>query len=185
MATRLQRAEKINGWMRRAELLWLENAADGLDCVVEFGSFLGRSSVMLTAAKHLICVDRWVVDKQEASNNEFAVGTNILDVFLRNLSFSAANVTAVRCDLGNDVLRNKLAATYSHVADLVFVDASHDYASVKKDIQLALRICKSGGILCGHDYSNAWPGVIAAVKELLPAATPTGAGTIWSVRLPL
>lgn len=169
--------------MRRAELEWLEAAATGLECVVEFGSFLGRSSVMLAAAKRLICVDRWIVDSQEESNNEYAVGEDILPVFLRNLTALDDNVTAVRCDLGDNNVRVKLVQQYGQTADLVFIDSAHDYKSVLKDIRTALKICKPGGVLCGHDYSDAWPGVMAAVNKLLPDAAPTGAGTIWATRL--
>ena len=36
--------------------------------------------------------------------------------------------------------------------DVVFLDASHNYQSVKKDIEAWFPKIKSGGIICGHDY---------------------------------
>lgn len=49
--------------------------------------------------------------------------------------------------------------------DFVFIDGSHDYHSVSEDIKVWRRKVKPSGILAGHDYSEAWPGVIRAVKE--------------------
>ena len=52
--------------------------------------------------------------------------------------------------------------------DLIFIDAIHEYEPVKQDIQHALTMLAKGGILAGHDYMAAWPGVIKAVDELIP-----------------
>lgn len=38
--------------------------------------------------------------------------------------------------------------------DFVYIDARHDYLSVKKDIRTWYLKVKSGGFLCGHDYLN-------------------------------
>lgn len=50
--------------------------------------------------------------------------------------------------------------------DLVFIDANHEYESVKSDIKLWQPKVKKGGILAGHDYALI-PGVTAAVDELI------------------
>jgi hypothetical protein len=49
--------------------------------------------------------------------------------------------------------------------DIIYVDADHNYESVKKDLELSFRKIKNGGYLCGHDYGNMFPGVIRAVDE--------------------
>jgi len=55
--------------------------------------------------------------------------------------------------------------------DWVHLDARHDYASVKGDIEAWLRKIKPGGWLSGDDYNEEkWPGVVKAVRELLPHA---------------
>jgi predicted O-methyltransferase YrrM len=38
--------------------------------------------------------------------------------------------------------------------DLVFIDADHQYESVKKDIASWYPKIKTGGIICGHDYDK-------------------------------
>ena len=38
--------------------------------------------------------------------------------------------------------------------DFVFIDASHDYESVRFDIQTWYSRVKAGGLVCGHDYDG-------------------------------
>jgi hypothetical protein len=46
---------------------------------------------------------------------------------------------------------------------LVFIDASHDYELVKRDIDWA--VSTGCPIISGHDYTDIHPGVIKAVKD--------------------
>jgi len=52
-------------------------------------------------------------------------------------------------------------------ADLIYIDASHAYEEVWRDIDRAQYILKKDGILCGDDYGNK-EGVTKAVDEKLP-----------------
>lgn len=47
--------------------------------------------------------------------------------------------------------------------DIVYIDASHDFESVKNDIIAWLPKVKKNGYICGDDYINGWPDVIKAV----------------------
>lgn len=51
------------------------------------------------------------------------------------------------------------------VSDFIFVDANHEYAYVKQDLELYWPKVKAGGIFCGHDYTGGHPGVTKAVDE--------------------
>lgn len=54
--------------------------------------------------------------------------------------------------------------------DFIYLDTSHDYATVSREIEAARRILAPGGVLAGDDYSapgSGW-GVDLAVCERLP-----------------
>jgi hypothetical protein len=54
--------------------------------------------------------------------------------------------------------------------DWIYIDAAHDYKSVKQDLDIAFCKVKNGGIIAGHDY-HRWGkygkrfGVLEAVNE--------------------
>lgn len=55
--------------------------------------------------------------------------------------------------------------------DWIYIDAAHDYDSVKKDLDAASKKIKDHGIIAGHDYVSEWGkvgarfGVFEAVNE--------------------
>lgn len=49
--------------------------------------------------------------------------------------------------------------------DFIFIDASHDYDNVKKDLEAWYPKLRPGGIIGGHDFTDHWPGVKQAVCE--------------------
>lgn len=66
--------------------------------------------------------------------------------------------------------------------DFVFIDADHNYESVKKDILSWLPKMKKGGIMSGHDYFNNTCGVKQAVDEIFPNVV-IGTNNIWMVEI--
>ena len=69
-------------------------------------------------------------------------------------------------------------------ADVVFIDAAHDEANVRADIDHWRTMVKPGGWLRGHDYQDAYPGVQAAVRAKLrdPEMGPGDWSSVWIVR---
>jgi hypothetical protein len=68
--------------------------------------------------------------------------------------------------------------------DWVHLDGRHDYESVSADIRAWQPKMRAGGWLSGDDYDEErWPGVVRAVRELLPQATPWSSGQ-WRWRAP-
>ena len=56
-------------------------------------------------------------------------------------------------------------------ADIIHIDAGHDYEAVQSDLAQWWKVLRPGGILICDDYfddgSNTWPGVKAAVDEFV------------------
>lgn len=52
--------------------------------------------------------------------------------------------------------------------DFVFLDSDHTYENVVREIGTYLQIMRDKGSIAGHDYSGNQPGVVSAVRELLP-----------------
>ena len=63
--------------------------------------------------------------------------------------------------------------------DIVYIDASHEYEYVLKDIKNWLPKVKIGGIICGDDYIGGWPGVIQGVNEVFGNKIKTVGNQQW------
>lgn len=91
-------------------------------------------------------------------------GGSIYDVFQNNMK--ACGIADYIYPIVND---SAFAPGYiAEKMDFVFLDAEHEYMSVKQDIVAWWPWVKIGGTIAGHDYVNDWPGVIEAVDELIP-----------------
>ena len=134
---------------------------------VEVGTFLGRSlscilPFVVNNGCELTAVDLWPRDTFTIFNaNMDALGFTNKFKTLRMASLAAAKLFDDRS------------------LDFVFIDAAHDYESVKADILAWRPKVRLGGTLAGHDYipnSNEFPGVLQAVNELCPVQCR---GSIW------
>jgi hypothetical protein len=67
--------------------------------------------------------------------------------------------------------------------DFVYIDGNHSGAAVYADIQAWLPKLKPGGWLGGHDWSNAFPGVVWAVTTLLTGMPKVFQDTSWLVKI--
>lgn len=160
-------AKTILGWMDDDELEWLAAQAAGRDLVVEFGAWCGRSSVALATARQVLCVDTWRGSPEHAQL--LAAGLDPWEQWVRNTA-AYDNVAPFEVDLGDPGGVDELARVVAGEggAAMVFVDAAHDVSSVSRDIATARRLLRAGGLLCGHDYADCWPGVKQAVDGLVP-----------------
>lgn len=158
----IEHALTVQGWMHEEELAYLAAAASVSASIVEVGSWKGRSTSALAAnaVGAVVAVDTWVGSDEQG--NVSCEG--IMEEFLKNVSIYP-NVEAVRME---SLRAAELFMRQGRSFDLIFLDARHEYRSIYEDILAWLPLLKQGGILCGHDYHHAWPGVIKAVDELIP-----------------
>jgi len=112
------------------------------------------------------CVDTWAYAKCTMAQYH---------QFLINIQVYEARVTVMQ------MLSSVAAVVLADEApfDMAFIDGSHEYETVHADIILYSNLLCPGGLLSGHDYGQIWPGVRAAVDELLPDAHIREVGSIW------
>jgi hypothetical protein len=71
-------------------------------------------------------------------------------------------------------------------ADMIYIDAAHEYQEVASDIRGWWRQLRVGGVMIGDDFSLYWPGVIRAVeeaREMIPGMKMIGIfGEKWVVQ---
>jgi len=61
---------------------------------------------------------------------------------------------------------NFLSSIDDETIDLIYIDANHEYSSVKEDLTKSFNKIKYGGYICGHDYTSPrFDGVVKAVDE--------------------
>jgi hypothetical protein len=142
---------------------------------IEVGSWAG--STALTLAPHfsrLYCVDTFQGSDRlkpiaESANSEV---DGVFRVFCHNVRDRLMN-SIIPC-VGKSL---EWANVWPYSVDLIFIDADHEYEAVLADINAWKVHCH--GILCGHDYSPMFPGVVRAVQESFQEFNTEG--NVWWV----
>lgn len=126
--------------------------------IIEIGTLFGRTTTRLALAapaKTIITVDcyrwnPWGLDSQSHA----AVTALVLDYLIHTHRVKQIHMH-----------KKQFYHSYNgHAPALIFIDADHSYESVRQDIAWAKQ--NSAGIICGHDYSPSFPGVMQAVHEV-------------------
>jgi predicted O-methyltransferase YrrM len=177
----------IDGWFWPDEGAWYHAAALALprgSVLVEVGCWKGRSTAFVAPAcrqrGHVLhCVDHW-----NGSSDDFDGGYRAR---LAREDVESA-FRAHLADWAIDARVHKEASTSAAAhftpasVDLVFLDASHDEASVASDLAAWWPVLRRGRLLAGHDWCNKTPGVAAAVSAFAAAKgvpVQRGSGRIW------
>jgi SAM-dependent methyltransferase len=189
----IEKALAIEGGMNPLELEWLAEKASRCNQIVEIGSLRGRSAMGM-ADNMMVDSTLWCVDHfkgSEEHGDAWSRDDNLYNLFCDNLKdhIYSGRVVPVRLssiEAANLFLqvrkeqKKKYPSLDTADFDMVFIDASHDYASVKSDILNWRYLLKPGGLLCGHDYGH--PPIEKVVRELFPNNhRPVPGGSIWEV----
>lgn len=159
---------KINGWSNEGDQgnllknsLSLINNKDNIR-IAEIGVYQGRCTSMwnVILSNSKINYEYFAIDHFKGSI-EHDKNIDYYGITLNNLNPIIDKVKIIK----NDSLTESKNYEDGYF-DIVYIDASHEYEFVIEDIKHWLPKVKKGGILCGDDYINGWPGVIKAVDEV-------------------
>ena len=160
--------EKFEDRIDEADAEVLRKLSVGKTAVFEFGTFAGASAMAMLpqikeAGGHLWCVGHF---RDDFYSNEVQRihPSEVLGYLMNRIEAYLPMVTVIGGDIAE--LENYPAG----IADMVFIDAAHSYSDVKRDIGIALHLCRPGGTLCGHDYNKHYvdcdPDVVEAYADV-------------------
>ncbi len=162
---------KVIGFLTDVEMsyLWdLESSAPG-GYRLEIGSWCGKSASLLSSlcraeGTKLFCVDQWV-DRQGDLPwdfyNQFVatmprpVQGRLMDVFLYQAALYGYLDTLIPLRTRSERVLPLLQTDFG----FMFIDADHNYASVKRDALCAIGRLQRGGIVAFHDSNDYFPDV--------------------------
>lgn len=172
--------------MSGPELQFLAEIANRSNNILEVGSYKGRSTRALADntngkvnvvdpwdGKYQYYADKNCINKARGAYHENGNNEVYADFCINLYShINNGKVIINRMNFNEFKTNEKF--------DFIFIDAIHEYEALKGDIAHALTMMDKG-ILAGHDYMIAWPGVVKAVDEIFPLAPKHE--TIWYVTI--
>lgn len=179
-----------NPWMTRIETAWLIMTAKRQSLhrsraivFVEVGTWKGITTRNI--AKHcpdtiIYAVDHFKGSGEHADNREPCYEPNLNDPrWLRSQFDSNVKIYNNVRVIALDSLDAAQSLAWKNVkCDIIFLDGSHEYDDVKKDIAAWSPLLSPNGIICGHDYLGY--DVNKAVDELIPHRHLIRWTNIWS-----
>lgn len=168
---------KVIGFLTDDEMayLWELASAAPPGHRLEIGSWCGKSASLLASlcraeGTKLFCVDQWV-DRQGDLPWEFynqfvatmpkPVQGRLMDVFLYQAALYGYLDTLIPLRTRSERVLPLLQTDFG----FMFIDADHNYASVKRDALCAIGRLQRGGIVAFHDSNDYFPDVREFVHQ--------------------
>lgn len=162
----------IPGWFDFEDLYRrVADEATDASLLIEVGCWKGRSIAFLAdelrrrgKSPVLLAVDTWAGSPAEEHMLDEVARLGGPDAlyreFLTNMLQCGLNrcIWHVRTDSVDAASRERRAS-----ANFCFIDGSHDFASVRRDLEAWLPVMKPGALLAGHDINQ--PDVARAVRD--------------------
>ena len=173
-----------HGWMSTAFEVEFRNALEGRDVnipitIVEVGVWKGLSCI--TMAKILkemgfkyptiYAVDTWLGAPEFWEDNRIKdmVPINgwptVFYTFTKNVKFHRHDDIISPFPISS-IQAVEVFKQRGITADIIYIDAAHEYNAVKADIIAYWNILLAGGTMIGDDHSSTWQGVIDATNEM-------------------
>jgi predicted O-methyltransferase YrrM len=159
----------IAGATSEMELDWLHYNAHNKKHIYEIGSFFGRSTVaLLESGSSVTAVDDFKGMREERMSETFR--DNIYHEFLKNTR-KYENLDILKVDHAQFIPTGE--------CDMVFIDGSHLYDHVMRDIQKFKN--HKNILICGHDFSW-WQSVREAVVHSFKREVKLHGPNLWYVK---
>jgi hypothetical protein len=135
--------------------------------VCEIGVFKGEfSEKLLTKTNpkelHLIDLFEGVVPSGDKDGNNMVYANLNNEYQILTEKYNNNPTITIHKGSSHDILK-KFKDNYF---DMIYIDGDHSYEGVSKDLEVSYDKVKSGGYICGHDYtSEKFLGVVNAVNE--------------------
>ena len=161
---------------------------------VEVGTWMGSSAIIaadvlkeLKMKGCVICVDTWLGSPEHYFNIPRDRGyPAVYKEFLQNV-FDYDHTDVIIPITLPSMQAIKVLQKLGVVADIVFIDAAHEYTPVFLDCIEYFNILRPGGEMMGDDYNEAWPEVIKAVDDFVKHAKTSieiVGNRVWHFRRP-
>lgn len=150
--------KEVPGWLTDGEAQTLMKYGRGGMCL-EIGSYKGKSARHIASVcEKLFCVDTFMCSVDGQTQTEHSIYEDF-----RNNTSEFGNIVPIT-GKSSDVHDCFANDTF----DMIFLDAMHDYDSVREDLSNYWAKLKLGGYLLMHDFANPdYPGVRRAAEEKL------------------
>jgi predicted O-methyltransferase YrrM len=147
--------------------------------IFEVGSWYGGSALHMAniikeqgLPTEILCIDTWLGSLEHWEGYEEQLQLvegypTIYFQFITNVWFSGHQDIIHALPMPSFQAAEYLKHTNTR-ADLIYLDAAHDYESVLRDLRDYYSLLSPKGILFGDDY-RGWPGVTTAVDEFAAA----------------
>lgn len=179
-ATYQTQTKSVPGWFHQEDICLFDlidrvqnDAGFGGD-LLEVGAYLGKSAIALGNMRRrdesLVVVDPWEseVNEPETARDQAIYYSDIRrGAFEQNYLRFHPTLPDVRQGTSDVVLPRLERGTFR----FLHIDGAHDWSSVCKDIENALRLVKPGGVIVFDDvFAGHVPGVAAAVWPAIAAS---------------
>ncbi|KAK4578101.1 hypothetical protein RGQ29_028297 [Quercus rubra] len=161
----LLRPQRLKGWGSNGAVFEHLIQKVKPQTIIEVGTFLGASAVhmvgltrQLGLQTQILCVDDfrgWPGFRDRFKDIKMLNGdVLLLYQFMQNLVSVNATDSVLPVPFSSGSALN-LFCEWGVYADLIEVDAGHDFISAWSDINRAYRLLRPGGVIFGHDYFTA------------------------------
>lgn len=129
----------------------------------ELGVFEGEfANILIQSNKfdHFYLVDRFA---GRASNfGKKYRDASVLELKVKERFKHLTNVSVIK----NDSL-SFLQSLDDNSLDFIYIDTRHSYKQTIRELNQSHRVIRNNGLICGHDYCEAFSGVIQSVQEFI------------------